>query len=106
MGLQPAADPAAAASLLLVLPHSEDGVSSHLQREGEPVTAPNVTSLHHPNINVTFDLVFLSTCSPTTSQVGKWNPLHVSLLKLELVQHPTCLASVNDTSDCLHPAGV
>lgn len=102
MGLQPAADPAAAASLLLVLPHSEDGVSSHLQREGELVTAANVASLRHPNINVTIDLFF----SPTTSQVGKWNPLHVSLPKLELVQHPTRLASVNDTSDCLHPAGV
>lgn len=35
VGLQPASDPAAASSLLLVLPHSEDSVPSHLQRKGE-----------------------------------------------------------------------
>lgn len=35
VGLQPASDPAAASSLLLVLPHSEDSVPSYLQRKGE-----------------------------------------------------------------------
>lgn len=39
VGLQPATDPAAAPSLLLVLPHSEDSVPSHLQRKSE--STPN-----------------------------------------------------------------
>lgn len=43
VGLQPASDPAAVASLLLVLPHRQDGVSSHLQREGEPVTSVRIS---------------------------------------------------------------
>uniref|UniRef100_A0A3Q1G0Y6 Ceramide synthase 6 n=1 Tax=Acanthochromis polyacanthus TaxID=80966 RepID=A0A3Q1G0Y6_9TELE len=34
VGLQPASNPAAASPLLLVLPHSEDSVQSHLQRKG------------------------------------------------------------------------
>lgn len=41
VGLQPATDPAAAPSLLLVLPHSEDSVPSHLQRKSE--STPNTS---------------------------------------------------------------
>lgn len=51
VGLQPASGPAAASSLLLVLPHSEDSVPSHLQRKGEPLhSAPLQVLLHNPSI--------------------------------------------------------
>lgn len=56
VGLQPASDPAAVASLLLVLPHRQDGVSSHLQREGEPVASTSVSPLCPYYLNLTFNI--------------------------------------------------
>lgn len=53
VGLQPAFDPATASSLLLVLPHSEDSMPSHLQRKSESLhTQLHFRGpLHNPSIH-------------------------------------------------------
>lgn len=58
VGFQPATGPAAVASLLLVLPHCQDGVSSHLQREGEPVTSVPISPPCPYYVRSTFDICF------------------------------------------------
>lgn len=84
VGLQPAADPAAASTLLLVLPHSEDSVPSHLQRKGESQLLFRVP-LHNPSIYtcscrvfycvvfsiVTFDFPFLFSMLTCNLQGGE-----------------------------------